>query len=289
MPNRECSMYKILCRQDKADLILYLPIKLLFTERMIFMKIVVCKNPVELGEKSADAAALVLNKAISEQGSARILLSTGTSQFETIKALQKKDVDWSKVEMFHLDEYINLPETHPASFRRYLKERFVNHVNLKKAYFVNGEGNIKKNIQALTDALRKQPIDLGIIGIGENAHIAFNDPPADFDTKEAYIVVNLDDKCKRQQVREGWFDSIEDVPGQAITMTPHQIMQCKTIISPVPFKVKAEAIKLTLENELTNEIPATLLKQHNDWTLYLDEDSSSMVDNKTIEKYLYVM
>lgn len=250
------------------------------------MKVKVCKNPVELGEKAADTAALILNKAIAEQGLARILLSTGASQFETINALLKKDIDWSKVEMFHLDEYINLPETHKASFRKYLKERFVNHINLKKAYFVNGEGDVKENIKELTAAVREQPIDLGLIGIGENAHIAFNDPPADFDTKEAYIVVDLDNKCKNQQVREGWFPTIDDVPAQAITMTPYQIMQCKVIISCVPFDVKAEAVKLTLENDLTNKIPATLLKQHKDWTLFVDEDAASMVDKKLIEKYL---
>ena len=232
------------------------------------MKVKVCKNPVELGKKAADLAALILNRAIAEQGSARILLSTGASQFETIKALLKKDIDWSKVEMFHLDEYIDLSETHKASFRKYLKERFVKHINLKKAYFVNGEGDVNENIKELTAVLREQPINLGLIGIGENAHIAFNDPLADFNTKEAYIVVDLDNMCKNQQVREGWFSTINDVPNQAITMTPYQIMQCKVIISCVPFQVKAKAVKLTLENDLTNKIPATLLKQHKDWTFF---------------------
>lgn len=250
------------------------------------MKIIVCKSHIELGEKAADAASLIINKAISEKGSARIVLPAGASQFEIIKALLKKEVDWSKVEMFHLDEYINLPETHPASFRRYLKKRFVNHVNLKKAYFICGEGNTEKNIQELTVALRRQPIDLGLIGIGENAHIAFNDPPADFETKEAYIVVNLDDKCKRQQVREGWFADIDDVPDKAITMTPYQIMQCKSIICSVPFEVKADAVKLTLESDLTNEIPATILKQHEDVSLFFDEDSISKVNSKILHKYL---
>lgn len=246
------------------------------------MKIVLSKTAEELGKKAADSAAEALNKAIEEKGSARLLLSTGASQFTTISELVKKDVDWSKVEMFHLDEYVGLPESHIASFRKYLKERFVSHVDIKEAYFVNGEGDVEENIKKLTEEIRRAPIDVALIGIGENAHIAFNDPPADFDTKEAYIKVNLDNKCKMQQVGEGWFDTKNDVPNQAITMTVYQIMQSKKIISCVPHKVKAEAIRNTLENDLNNEIPATVLKQHSDWTLFVDENSASLID---VEKY----
>lgn len=250
------------------------------------MKVEVLKNSAELGMEASVFCAGILNKAIAEKGKARVVLSTGASQFDTISALINQDIDWSKVEMFHLDEYVNLPETHPASFRKYLKERFVSKVNLKKTYFVNGEGDIKKNIEELTEELRKEPIDLGLIGIGENAHIAFNDPPADFDTREAYIVVNLDDNCKKQQVGEGWFPTLDDVPKQAISMTVYQIMQCKVIVSCVPYKVKANAIKLTLENDLTNKIPATMLKKHNNMMLYIDEDSASLVDRELLEKYM---
>lgn len=249
------------------------------------MKVRVLKNHEELGREAAAYSVEVLKKAIAQKGKARIVLSTGASQFETLKALTESDVDWSKVEMFHLDEYINLPESHPASFRKYLKERFVSKVNLKAAYFVNGEGNIEENIRKLTEEIRKEEIDLGLIGIGENSHIAFNDPPADFDTKEAYIVVNLDDACKQQQVREGWFATVEDVPKQAISMTVYQIMQCKVIVSSVPHKVKARAIKLTLENDVTNTIPATILKRHPDANLFLDEESASLVDKRILEKY----
>ncbi|MGI6562228.1 MAG: glucosamine-6-phosphate deaminase [Clostridia bacterium] len=241
------------------------------------MNIVISKNPQELGKKAAKHTAELLNKAISEKGSARIVLSTGASQFDTLKELVKQDVDWSKVEMFHLDEYVNLSESHPASFRKYLKERFVQQVPLKKAWFVNGEGDVQKNIQELTDAIRQAPIDVALIGIGENAHIAFNDPPADFDTKEAYIVVTLDDDCKKQQVREGWFPTTDDVPKQAISMSVYQIMQSKVIISCVPYEVKAKAVKATLENDTTNRIPATILKEHPDFTLYIDEDSASLL------------
>ena len=187
------------------------------------------ENAVEVGKDAARLAAMKLNLAIEGRGSARIILSTGASQFETLEALVKADVDWSKVEMFHLDEYVGLPETHPASFRKYLKERFVNLVNLKAAYFVDGE-HPEETIKYLTEEIAKAPIDVALIGVGENAHIAFNDPPADFDTKESYIIVNLDEKCRMQQVGEGWFKTIDDVPKQAVSMTPYRIMESKTII-----------------------------------------------------------
>lgn len=250
------------------------------------MKVKVFKDSEEIGREAAKYSADILNRAITEKGKARLLLSTGASQFDTLKALVKMDVDWSKVEVFHLDEYVGLPESHPASFRRYLKERFINIVNPRKVYFVNWEGDIKQNIEKLTKDIREEPIDLALVGIGENGHIAFNDPPADFETKEAYIVVNLDERCKRQQVREGWYKTIDDVPKQAISMTVYQIMQSKVIVSCVPYKVKAEAVKLTLENDVTNKIPATMLKKHEDVTLFLDEESVSLVDKEVLNRYL---
>jgi len=245
----------------------------------IHMEIKIFENPVELGKIAAAHCAGIINEAIARKGNARIVLSTGASQFETIKALTASDIDWSKVEMFHLDEYIGLPESHPASFRKYLKERFLSQINIKQAYMVDGEDDPQTVITYLTAEIRKEPIDLGVIGIGENAHIAFNDPPADFVTKEAYICVTLDNACKQQQVREGWFATIEDVPKQAISMSVYQIMQCRHIVSCVPYTVKAKAIKDTLENLPINTIPATILKNHSDWTLYLDKDSASLIDD----------
>ncbi len=242
------------------------------------MKVKVFENPVELGKAAAQYSAEIINKAIIEKGKARIILSTGASQFETIKALIETDIDWGRVEMFHLDEYLELSENHPASFRKYLKERFLSKVNLKKAWLVDGEGDPKKVIATLTKEVRKEPIDVGLIGIGENAHVAFNDPPADFESKEAFICVNLNDTCKQQQVGEGWFETVNDVPKQAISMTVYQIMQCKQIVSAVPYVVKAKAIKDTLESSLTNEVPATILKEHANVTLFLDKDSASLID-----------
>ena len=223
-------------------------------------------------------AADLLRQAIAEKGHARLVLSTGSSQFETLRALVREDVDWSRVTMFHLDEYVNLPETHPASFRRYLRERFLSEVTLEGAYLVDGKPD---SIPALTEELRKEPVDVGLIGIGENAHIAFNDPPADFGTKEAYIVVNLNDRCKQQQVGEGWFSSKEEVPAQAISMTPWQIMQCRHIISAVPHKVKARAVADTMNHETTPLVPATLLKTHPHFDLFLDAESASELEENS--------
>ncbi len=242
------------------------------------MEIRICKNKEELGKSAAALTAEVIRKCIAEKGYARIALSTGASQFDTISSLVEENVDWSKVEMFHLDEYVNLSETHPASFRKYLKERFVDKVgNLKKAHFVDGTA---EGIKKLTEEIRKEPIDVGLIGIGENAHIAFNDPPANFETKEAYHIVDLNEACKKQQMGEGWFETFDDVPKKAVSMTAYQIMQCKKIISCVPYAVKADAIYNTLtEKETTNLVPATLLKEHDDFILYVDMDSAAKIIN----------
>ena len=242
------------------------------------MEIRICKNPDELGKSAAKETAEILRKCIAEKGRARIALSTGASQFDTIKHLVKEDVDWSKVEMFHLDEYVNLPVTHKASFRKYLKERFTDHVpSLKAAHFVDGT---RDGIASLTKEINKAPIDIGLIGIGENTHIAFNDPPADFDTQESYIIVNLDEACRKQQMGEGWFANFDDVPKQAVSMTVSQIMKCERIISCVPYPVKATAVAKTLQTaETTPLVPATKLKEHKNFILYVDIDSAAGILN----------
>lgn len=242
------------------------------------MKVIVSKTPQELGAAAARHIAAKLREAIAARGEARLALSTGMSQFETIAALIQEDVDWGKVSMFHLDEYVNLPESHPASFRGYLKERFTSKVPLKQVYFVDGEGDLAATLSALNAAIAQAPIDVGVIGIGENAHIAFNDPPADFDRQDAYYVATLDERCRNQQVGEGWFATFDDVPEQAITMSVAQILRSRTIISAVPHAVKAEAVRATLESpEITPLVPATKLREHADWTLYLDEASAALL------------
>ncbi|MFA6891943.1 MAG: 6-phosphogluconolactonase [Sphaerochaetaceae bacterium] len=238
------------------------------------MNITISRTPEESGREAAVRIALELHKAIERQGFARLALSTGASQFDTLKALVKEPVDWSKVTMFHLDEYVGLPESHIASFRKYLKERFVSQVPLREAVFVNGEGDVQANIKELTRRITEMPIDVGVIGIGENGHVAFNDPPADFRTKESYVIVNLDDRCKQQQVGEGWFRTVSDVPGQAISMTVSQIMSCRVIVTSCPYAVKADAIRKTLETKVTNMVPATIMKTHPAWYLFIDDASA---------------
>ena len=239
------------------------------------MIIHVYRTPEEMGNEAARLIAEKLNAAIAQKGEARLLLSTGASQFEMMDALIHMPVDFAKVNMFHLDEYVALPVTHIASFRKYLQERFVDKVPLKEAVFVNGEGDVEANIAAITARIKEAPIDVGVIGIGENGHIAFNDPPADFDTEASYKVVNLDERCKRQQVGEGWFATVDDVPKQAISMTVKQIMACDSIVSVVPHAVKAEAVKNTLERDVTNLVPATIMKTHPDFNLFLDSESAA--------------
>ena len=240
------------------------------------MNINISRTSGEMAQRAAACAAQAISRTIAQNGEARILLSTGESQIEAIRYLTEMEVEWDKVVMFHLDEYINLAETHKASFRKYLQERFIQVVNPKKAYLVNGEGNVEENIAILTEELEKAPIDVALVGIGENAHIAFNDPPADFETDKAYIIVNLDQTCKQQQVNEGWFGSLDEVPAQAISMTVPQILKSRTIVTIVPGIRKGDAIQKTLSAEtVTNLVPATILKTHPDWNLFLDGDSAS--------------
>lgn len=243
------------------------------------MRIEIYQTPDEMGARAARRIARLLNRVIREKGDARLLLSTGASQFPMFDALIHEDVNWTKVEMFHLDEYIGLPLAHKASFRRYLTERFVSKVPLKEAHLIDGEGDIDAVRAALKEMLDARPIDVGVVGIGENGHIAFNDPPADFDTDEAYIPVNLDDRCKAQQVGEGWFETPAEVPAQALSMTVKRIMQSQHIVSVVPHAVKAEAVYNTLTQPVNNMVPATVLKRHPDWSLFLDAASAARVIN----------
>ena len=241
------------------------------------MEKVIFDTPEMLGKEAASRAAAYLNQAVKEKGSARLLLSTGQSQFEFFQNLIHEDVGWGKVEVFHLDEYIGITWDHPASFVKYINERFLRFVSVKKAHFVDGAGNVEENIKYLTEEILKEPIDVAMIGVGENAHIAFNDPPADFDTRESFIVVRMDEKCRRQQVGEGWFENVGQVPEKAVTMTVHQIMQSKRILSCVPHKTKASAVKKTIEEDVSNEVPATILKTHPSWLLLLDKNSASLL------------
>jgi glucosamine-6-phosphate deaminase len=242
------------------------------------MEIYKKRTEEEMGVCAADLGAQAILQAIKKNGSARIILATGASQFAMLEQLVKKEIPWNHVEMYHLDEYCDLPITHKASFRKYLKERFIDIVHPAKIHLIDGEGDVESHILNLTGSIRSRPIDVAFIGIGENGHIAFNDPPADFETHAAYIVVNLDQDCKNQQVSEGWFPSIKEVPDKAISMTVHQILEAKKIICTVPGARKAKAIQATLMSKNNDPmIPASALWNHADCALVLDEESAALI------------
>jgi glucosamine-6-phosphate deaminase len=244
------------------------------------MKIEISTTRPEAGKKAAAAGAELLRQAIAEKGSANIILATGASQFEMLAALvSEPDIDWSRVTGFHLDEYAGMPITHPASFRRYLKERFVDALPtpIRAFHYVNGEGDLEAECRRLGKVISGHPIDVAFIGIGENGHIAFNDPPADFETDDPYIVVDLDEACRRQQLGEGWFPTIEDVPRKAISMSVRQILKSKAIICTVPDERKAVAVRNSVEGPVTPDVPASILQTHAAITLYLDEPAASLL------------
>lgn len=229
---------------------------------------------------AAAEAADALRDAIRESGAARLILATGASQFSLLEALvAAPDIDWSRVTMFHLDEYIGMSIEHPASFRRYLRERFVSRVPaLAAAHFVVGDApDIEAECDRVGALVAAAPVDVACIGIGENGHLAFNDPPADFETERPFIIVDLDEKCRRQQLGEGWFRTLDDVPTRAVSMGIRQILASRQIVCTVPDERKAVAVRDTLEGGITNLVPASILRTHPACTLYLDDPAASLL------------
>jgi glucosamine-6-phosphate deaminase len=247
------------------------------------MQVFVSSSKSDLGQRAAADGAALLRAALAKQERSTILVATGASQFEMLAALVRApDVDWRRVTAFHLDEYAGMPMTHPASFRKYLKERFVDKVPIGAFHFVNGqgldhEGDIRGECARLSDLISAHQIDVAFVGIGENGHLAFNDPPADFITEVPYLVVDLDEECRRQQLGEGWFPTLDDVPRQAISMSVRQIMKARHIICSVPDARKAGAVQRAIEGPVTPDTPASILQEHSDIRLYLDEPSASLL------------
>ena len=242
------------------------------------MVIKVFKDPKSLGEMAALQAAAILRQAIAANGRARVIAATGASQFEFLEALTRQPgVKWAQVDLFHLDEYIGIPVTHPASFRKYLHERLVDKAGISSFLGLDGERNPGEVCLEAGRELNRGPIDVAFIGIGENAHVAFNDPPADFVTSEPYLVVDLDEACRRQQVGEGWYSSLDEVPKQAISMSARQILKAREILCIVPDARKARAVKLCLEGPVRPQAPASILRIHPATTLYLDEPSAALL------------
>jgi len=231
---------------------------------------------------AAHHAARVLRDAIAARGSIRLVAATGTSQIPFLEALTAAPgVDWSRVELFHLDEYVGLPIDHPASFRRYLLDRLIRQAGIARYHLLDAEREPHVVADRVGRELASAPVDVAFAGIGENGHLAFNDPPADFETEQPYLIVNLDEACRRQQVGEGWFQSLADVPGQAISMSVRQILKARELVCVVPDSRKAPAVKACFEGEISPMVPASILRTHSNATVYLDRDSAALLDPAT--------
>ncbi|HEX3602399.1 MAG TPA: glucosamine-6-phosphate deaminase [Lacipirellulaceae bacterium] len=246
------------------------------------MDVKIMPDKAQMGKAAAAAGADHIRRAIAVRGAANIIVATGASQFEMLAALvAEPDINWNRVTGFHLDEYVGLPISHPASFRGYLWQRFVSKLPLppRAFYFLDAEGDPQAECQRVGEIIRRHPIDVAFVGIGENGHLAFNDPPADFDTETPYLVVPLDDACRRQQLGEGWFPTFEDVPKQAISMSVRQIMKSTTIVCTVPDDRKAAAVRNSVEGEITAKVPASILQRHEHCALYLDTPAASLLQS----------
>lgn len=244
------------------------------------MKTNIAETKQDMGRSAAEHGAGLIRDAIAARRSANIIVATGASQFEMLQALAKQpNVRWDKVTAFHLDEYVGMPITHAASFRKYLWERFVSKLPLPLAafHYVNAETDPEGECARLSELIKNHPIDVAFIGIGENSHVAFNDPPADFDTEQSYIVVDLDEACRKQQLGEGWFPTLVDVPMRAISMSVKQIMKSERIVCTVPDQRKAEAVKNSVQGPVTNQVPASILQKHGETALFLDKAAASLL------------
>ena len=246
------------------------------------MKLTIFPNKHALAQAVAERAAATIRNSIQQRDSARIVAATGSSQFEFLDDLTKApQIDWQRVEMFHLDEYIGLPESHPASFRKYLRERLIDKTGITRYHLLDGEKDPRIVIDEMTAELRAGPIDIVFLGLGENGHLAFNDPPADFTTSAAYSIVELDEANRKQQFRQGWFKSLDDVPLRAISMTIPQIMQAAEIICIATEKRKARAVARCFQGEISPLAPASILRTHANAFVYLDKDSASLLAPQT--------
>jgi glucosamine-6-phosphate deaminase len=242
------------------------------------LKIEILTDKEFLGRAAADHAARSLRRVIRDHGNARIIAATGVSQFEFLDALTSQpEIDWGRVEVFHLDEYVGIPITHPASFRKYLFERLIHKTGITRYHLLDGDGDPQSSIRQIGSKLHSKPVDIAFAGIGENGHLAFNDPPADFDTEEPYLIVDLDDACRQQQVNEGWFAKLTDVPKRAISMSVREVLRAKEIIVVVPDTRKAHAVKCCLEGDVSPMVPASILRNHPNATIYLDTDSAALL------------
>jgi glucosamine-6-phosphate deaminase len=247
--------------------------------RIVRMLLKVFPDKSSLSQAAAEQAATAIRNAISRQGRARIVAATAASQIDFLEALTKApSMDWSKVEAFHLDEYIGLPVTHPGSFRKMLLEQLIQKTGISKYHLLDGDAPDPAAVaRRVSKELASSPVDIEFLGIGENGHVAFNDPPANFEMEDPYIIVELDEACRRQQVGEAWFANISQVPRRALSMSVRQVLKAKEILAVVPDERKAQAIRACFTGEISPMAPASILRTHPNATIYLDENSASLL------------
>jgi glucosamine-6-phosphate deaminase len=246
-------------------------------------KISISATKNAMAKVACEYAVNKLTLALSRKPAIRLLVATGAAQFEFLELLTAaKQIDWERVELFHLDEYIGIPETHPASFVGYIKKRIIDKTRIQKAHLLDGLRDPGELLSELNAIVAEAPIDVAFVGIGENAHLAFNDPPADFDVEDPYLRVQLDETCRKQQVGEGWFASLDAVPKEAFSMSVRQILKARSILCVVPDKRKAPAVKAVVDGPITPRVPASILRTHNDVRLFLDVDSASLLQMATV-------
>jgi glucosamine-6-phosphate deaminase len=247
------------------------------------MRIQIFEGRDALGKAAAAQAAAGIQRAIRENGKARIIGASAASQFEFLETLTSTPgIDWKRVELFHLDEYIGLPKTHPASFCKFLQERLISKTGIASYHFLDGEDDPAEVIRRTNAVISAAPIDVAFVGIGENGHLAFNDPPADFETEEPFIVVNLDEACRLQQVGEGWFPNLQTVPTRAISMSVRQVLKAKEILAIVPGPKKADAIQACFNGPVNPMAPSSILRTHPNATIYLDRESSALLSPQAL-------
>ncbi len=242
------------------------------------MNIAIFPDRESMAKAAAKQAAAAIQRAIAVKGKARIIAATAASQKEFLENLvESEGIDWSCVEAFHLDEYVGLPLTHPGSFRKMLLEQLINKTGIAHYHLLHGDGDVAGVVRNASAAIRSAPIDIAFLGIGENGHLAFNDPPADFQTEEPYLVVKLDEACRQQQVGEAWFANVSQVPQQAISMSVKQILKANELLAVVPGPKKADAIKACFNGGVTPMAPASILRGHPNATVYLDKESADLL------------
>jgi len=247
------------------------------------MDIRIYRDKTAMSRAAGQHAAELIRQAIRGRGRAHVVIGTGASQIEILATLAAApDLYWPRVTFFHLDEYNGMPATHPSSFRKYLWERFHRRLPLPVCafHYLNAEDDPAAECRRVGDILRGCPVDVACVGIGENGHLAFNDPPADFDADQPYLQVELEERCRRQQLGEGWFKTLDDVPRRAISMSIRQIMASKAVVCSVPDRRKAEAVRNALEGPVTSQVPASILQQHPACTFFLDEAAASLMKDR---------